>query len=265
LTDLWRAAAWLVPKVRFFTPASWQAFLGAVYLLTFFVWVIFAFIKPATFSKWNAERYARTLFQVIVKGTSTELAVVADEVARSAKAIVVHATGGSKFPYPGPNSSRTTRNPSKTEALANDILSLIADKRFCRAVVDSSPRTAWAFFYEMAQEKKYSNHIQTFATNIVNEAIENKSSFLYHEAAEYESGLMGHYKPISQAIFSNYEMVETIGTVLEVDFSRMSKWDSKQWQAYCRAVLMIFGDYVDKGFGSHSRTLYGAMDHLQYA
>ena len=264
LTDLWRAEGWLVPKAEFFTSASWQALLAGIYLLTFLVWVIFAFIRPATFSKWNAKRYALTLFQVIVKGSPTELAVVADEVARSAKALVVHSTG-SKFPHHLPNSPRTMRKLSKTGAFANDLLSLIADKRFCRAVVESSPRTAWAFFSEMAQAKKYSIRIETFASNIVNEAIENKGSFLYHETAGYESGLMGHYKPICQAIFSNYEMVETIGTVLDTDFNSRSKWDGDQWEAYCRAALMTFRDYVDKGNGSHSYTLYRALTDLKYA
>src|ERR1039457_3957162 len=92
LTDLWRAQGWLVPKVSFFTPASWQALLAGLYLLTFLTWTIFAFIKPATFGKWNAKRYAETLFRVIVKGSPTELAVVADELMRSAKALVFYAT-----------------------------------------------------------------------------------------------------------------------------------------------------------------------------
>jgi hypothetical protein len=262
LTDLWRAQEWLVPKVSFFTSASWQALLAGSFFLTFLIWVIFAFIKPATFGKWNGRRYAETVFGVIVKGSPTELAVVADELRRSAEAIVFHATERTSSPPFLPNPATKIKEPSKVVLCANDILSLIADKRLCRTIVESSPGTAWAFFDEMGRQKKFSIHIQTFANNIVNEALENKDSFLYHETAGYESGLIGNYKPICQSIFSNYEMVETIGTVLNTDYRSRTKWDSDQWEAYCRIVLMTFGDYVGRGNSGRSYVLYSALKDI---
>lgn len=265
LTDLWRAQSWLVPKVSFVTPALWQALLAGLYLLTFLIWVIFAFIKPAIFSNWNAKRYAETLFRVIVKGSPTELAVVADELMRSAKAIVSQATDRYRLQRLLPDLARNKRKPLKVEAFANDILSLIADKRFCRAIVESSPGTAWAFFGEMGVLKKYGIQIQTFASNIVNAALENKNSFIYHETAGYESGLIGHYKPLCQAIFSNYEMVESIDTLLDTDFGNRSKWDSEQWEAYCRVVLMTFRDYIERGNSDHSYVLYRALKNIENA
>lgn len=265
LTDLWRAQGWLVPKVSFFNQSSWQALLAGIYFLTFLIWAIFAFIKPATFSKWNAQRFAETLFGVIVKGSPTELAVVADELRRSAKAIVSFTTGRTNSSRFLPDSAMTTNKPRKVELYANDILSLISDRRFCRAIIESSPATAWAFFAEMGIQKKYGIQIQTFANNIVNEALENKSSFLYHETAGYESGLIGNYKPICQAIFSNYEMVECIGTVLDSDFASRSKWDSEQWEAYCRVVLLTFRDYIEKDNSEHSYVLDRALDDIKDA
>jgi hypothetical protein len=265
LTDLWRAQGWLVPKVSFFTPAVWQALLGGLYLLTFLIWAVFAFIKPATFGKWNAKRYAETLFRVIVKGSPTELAVVADELMRSAKALVFYATPRGEFQRFLPNPARRKIEPSKIETYANEILSLIADRRFCRAIVESSPGTAWAFFGEMGGQKKYGVQIPTFASNIVSEALENKGSFLYHETAGYESGLIGNYKPICQSIFSNYEMVETIGTVLDTDYRSRTKWDSDQWEAYCRVVLMTFRDFIEKGNSGHSYVLYRALVDIKDA
>lgn len=262
LTDLWRAQGWLVPKVSFFTPAAWQALLGGLYLLTFLIWAIFAFIRPATYGSWNAKRYAETLFRVIVKGSPTELAVVADELTRSAKALVFYASPRDEFQRFLPNPARKKREPSKIETYANDILSLIADRRFCHAIVESSPSTVWAFFGEIGEQKKYGVQIQTFAKNIVNEALENKGSFLYHETAGYESGLIGNYKPICQSIFSNYEIVETIGTVLDTDYRSRTKWDSDQWEAYCRIVLMTFGDYVGRGNSGRSYVLYSALKDI---
>jgi len=262
LTDLWRAQEWLVPKVSFFTSASWQALLAGSFFLTFLIWVFFAFIKPATFGKWNARRYAETIFGVIVKGSPTEMAVVADELRRSAEAIVFNATERTSPPPFLHNPTTKIKEPSKVERCANDILSLIADKRFCRTIIESSPGTVWAFFGEAGEQKKYGIQIQTFAKNIVNEALENKDSFLYHETAGYESGMIGNYKPICQSIFSNYEMVEMIGTVLDTDYRSRTKWDSDQWEAYCRIVLMTFGDYIGRGNSGRSYVLYSALEDI---
>jgi hypothetical protein len=105
--------------------------------------------------------------------------------------------------------------------------------------------------------------IDTFAKNIVSEALANKDSFIFHEAEEYESGLLGYHKPLTQAMFSNYPMVEEIGTLLDPDFPAMQIWDATQWEAYCRLVLTTFRDYVDRSFGTHSYVLYRAKGHIE--
>src|ERR1700691_997521 len=87
--------------------------------------------------------------------------------------------------------------------------------------------------------EKYGIPIQTFAQNIVTEALANKDSFIYRETAGgYESGLLGYHQPVCEAMFSSYEMVEDIGTLLDPDFSNRSKWDADQREAYCRIVLL---------------------------
>ncbi|WYX16184.1 hypothetical protein WJ974_06720 [Achromobacter xylosoxidans] len=92
LTDLWRAEQWLVPKGNLLTPASWQALLGGLFLLTYLIWTWFAFIRPPIYGRQNAERFAQTLYRFILKGSPAELAVIADELASSAGALVRHAT-----------------------------------------------------------------------------------------------------------------------------------------------------------------------------
>lgn len=266
LTDLWRAEQWLVPKGNLLTPASWQAILGGLFLLTFLTWTWFAFIRPATYGRHNAEHFARTLYRFILKGSPAELAVIADELAYSARALVRHATDRGRW-----KDDRLEREdekkkvPPKVEGYANDLLLLIADKRLCRAIVESSPGTALAVFQTMADTKKHGIQVEIFAKNIVNEALANKDSFLYHEAEGYESGLIGYHKPLSQAMFANYDMVETIGTMLDPDLSRKSEWDADQWEAYCRIVLMTFRNYVKEGYGGHSFALYRAKGNIERA
>lgn len=265
LTDLWRAEQWLVPKGGFLTPASWQAILGGFFLMTFLIWTWFAFIRPPTYGRYNAERFARTLYRFILKGSSTELAAIADELAYSAQTLVRHATDRGRLKNYRLEREGEIKNPPKVEGYANDLLLLIADKRLCRAIVEYSPGTALAVFQAMGETKKYGIQVETFAKNIVNEALANKDSFLYHEAEGYQSGLIGFHKPLTQAMFSNYEMVETIGTILDPDIYGRREWDAEQWEAYCRIVLMTFRSYVKEGYGGHSYVLYRAKSTIEHA
>jgi hypothetical protein len=269
LTDLWRAQEWLVPEGNILTPAAWQATLGGAFLLTFLTWAWFAFIRPPIYGKLTAERYARTLYRAILKGSPSELAVVADEFTYSAKSLIHYATDRGElknFQRPDDGKKAPQTPPKKVTGYANDILLLIADKRFCRAIVDSSPGTALAVFHEMAETKKYGVQVDTFARNIVNEALVNRDSFIFHETDGYESGLIGYHKPLSQAMFSNHRMVEIIGTILDPDISEMGKWDAGQWKAYCRVVLLTFRDYVENGnMWSHSFVLYRAKGYIEHS
>ncbi|MBP8034821.1 MAG: hypothetical protein KAY62_00080 [Burkholderiaceae bacterium] len=265
LTDLWRAEQWLVPKGNLLTPASWQALLGGLFLLTFLMWTWFAFIRPPIYGRYNAERFAQTLFRFILKGSPVELSVIADELAYSAGALVRHATDRRNLKNYRLDNEIERKTAPKVEGYANDLLLLIGDKRLCRSIVESSPGTALAMFKAMADMKKYGIQVETFAKNIVNEALANKDSFLYHEAEGYESGLIGYQKPLSQAIFANYEMVETIGTLLDPDIYGKREWDATQWEAYCRVVLMTFSSYVKAGYRSHSFVLYRAKGYIENA
>lgn len=267
LTDLWRAEQWFVPAGIPLTYAGWQVILGGTFLFTFLSWAWFAFIKPPIYGKRNAMRYAQTLYRFILKGDPTELSVIADELIYSVKSLVLYATDKRELENHRfyPDGSQESIKPPKVTAIANDILLLIADKRFCRAIVKSSPGTALVVFRELTDTKKYGIQIETFSKNIVNEAFADKNSFLFHEAEGYESGLIGYQKPLSQAMFSNHEMVEVIGTLLDPDIWENEKWDADQWKAYCRLVLLTFRDYVENSSWNHSGVLSRAKGYIEYA
>lgn len=265
LTDLWRAEEWLVPKGDLLTAGSWQAILGGLFLLTFLTWMWFAYIRPPTYGRHNAERFAQTLYRFILKGSPAELAVIADELAYSARSLVRHATERGRLKSHQLERADEKKVPPKVEEYANDLLLLIADKRLCRAIVESSPGTALAVFQAISDTKKYDIQVKIFARNIVNEALANKDSFLYHEAEGYESGLLGYHKPLSQAMFANYKMVEKIETLLNPDIYGKREWDAAQWKAYCRLVLMTFNSFIQEEFGDHSFVLYSAKGYIENA
>src|SRR5262245_44242091 len=88
LTDLWRAEHWLVPQGNLITPSGWQALLGAAFLATFLTWAWFAFIRPPRFGRNNAKPYAEALYRIILRGSPSELSVIADEFAYSARQLI---------------------------------------------------------------------------------------------------------------------------------------------------------------------------------
>lgn len=267
LTDWWRAEQWLVPQGNFLTPASWQALLGGVFLLTFLSWAWFAFIRPPVYGRRNAKRYAQVLYRAILKSSVPELSVIADELTLSVKSLISYASdeSGPKYSRKKNGGEKLTKKTPDVTAFANDILLIVADRRFCRVIIESSSITALVMFQSMGDAKKYGIQISVFAKNILNEAILNKDSFLYHETEGYETGFMGYSKPLSHAMFSNYSMVETIGTSLDPYLDEMRKWDVDQWRAYSRVVLMVFRDYVEQDVESHSFTLYRAKRNIENA
>lgn len=263
LTDLWRAEQWWVPRGSVFTPASWQAFLGALFLMTFLSWAWFAFIRPPVFGRTNAKNFRRALYDFALKGTPAELSVVADELKKSAGKIVEFAPEYKDFVES--KTSNKSKELSIVACCADDILMLISERKFCKAIVDSSPATALEVYKAIKTTKKYSIRIEVFSKNIVNYALLNRDSFLFQEVGGYDSGLIGHTKPLSQAMFSDHEMVEKIGSMFELDLWGEHSFETPQWEAYCRIVMMAYEDKVNNNFWGGSRSLWSAGTNIQRA
>ena len=262
LTDLWRVEGWYVLAGEFITPAIWQAILGASFLLTFLVWAWYAFISPPVYGPRNCLSYARAIYRAILNGAETELDVITDELGDSVKALITYATEY----YPLPPNAKSTESESKlpdVSKLADEILMLMGDKRFCRSMVRRSTRTALRFFEEIEKQKKYRLRIQSFSQNFSTEAIDYRDSFIYHETSGYDSGLIGHIKPLSNAIYSNYTLVDVQDNLLDMDYRAQEDWDAHQWHAYCRIVLMAFSGYVGRDLHVHSFVLHRARGRIE--
>lgn len=267
LTDLWRAEGWLVPIGGPLTPALWQGLLGLTFLLTFLGWAWFAFVRPPRFGPLNAERYVRAVYRAILRGSVDELAVISDEITRSSSQLIKYAP--SMHSRWGPLRAKPVgvEQPPlrRVEGYANDFLLLIADRRFCRAVVTKGPVLALALFREIALQKKYDVAIGTFTRNIVGEALMHTESFLYHETEGYQVGLMGHHKPLSQAIFGDYAMLSGIGTALDADVGESFSWSSDTWGVFLRASRLALKSYVEAGFPSNTTVLFRLHSRLEFA
>lgn len=259
LTDLWRVQEWPV-LVGSLPPAVWQALLGGAFLSTFLAWAWFAFIRPPVYGRWNAQRYAKTLYRMIMKGSPPHLTIAADELSRSAKPIVKHASNRKKWEAPG------QEDREDVTAYADEILLLIADRRFCREMVGSSPNTIGALFHAMRESQKYGIPIDLFARNIVRAAIANRDSFLYHESSGYDSGLLGYHKPLTTIMFSDFAAIEEIGIMLDPGYFEAKEWDPDQWAAYSRIVLTALKAFAERGlWWGHGFPFTGAMDLMEHA
>lgn len=267
LTDLWRAEQWLVPKGSLLTPSGWQALLGGLFFLNFMTWVWFAFIRPAVFSRWNALRFMNELYRKILRGSPTELPEIADELSRSAKTLIQYSWQSEELKAHnriGVAKKSISKRAVRVRHHAYNVLLLIADRKFCRHVVQTSPITALALFEEMALIKKFDVPLSTFAKNITAEAIAYKDSFIYHEVAGYDTGYVGHQKPLTKALYGNYRVVSALGQVFDVDYREKQRWDADQWEAFCRLVLMTFKNYIEIEAGyEHSFVLFRVVHDIQ--
>lgn len=212
MTEIWITERWLVP-LSLLTQSMWQGMFGAFFLLVAMTWLYYAFINPPIFSEKNYRKFAQELYRLILKGSDTELPVIANELARSAENLVKLSR---QITRRSGDDRREKEEEQKREPnvgdYAYDVLLLVGNRKLCRHIVASSPVTAMVFFEAMSTNEKYDLPIRQFATNISTEAVINKDSFLYHEDEGYRSGFTGYVKPLSQAIYGNYRLVETLAS-----------------------------------------------------
>jgi hypothetical protein len=267
-SEVWLAQGWWVPRTPV-TRVHLQASFALMFLAAFLVWTWIAFIKPPIFGRLNAKRYAGTLYSVILKGDEAELRVIANEAQRSMRNIVRlarRAPAGRRRKGDGAEPERTAETPD----FSRELLLLIADRRFCRSIVASSPATAMALFNAMTEERRYDLPTGPFARALTAEAIANKDSLLHHESDEFAGGLLGYVKPWSKTIFGDFALHEATGgdrgSPLDVDYRETQKWDAEQWETYERAVLVALQGALEAGWsGSHSYALHNAIERIKHS
>jgi hypothetical protein len=263
LTSLWHAQHWLVPRGNLLTPAAWQALLGGAFIGTLLAWAWVAFVRPPVFSRANANHYARAFYVAVLRGA--DLPEIAYELAGSAHAFVRFATDKYKRRHSSPDSDPKDEELPDVEVCANQILLLMADRKVCRAIVNSSPITAIVLFEEVSESKRFGVPVDIFGRNLVSEALTNRDSFLFTETEGYETGLLGYHKPLSQAVFSDFALVDGVGSLLDLDWKQARELDAQQWEAYCRVLLMAFSSYVKQRAPEHSAVIYRALQELKQA
>jgi hypothetical protein len=184
LTDFWFTNHYPLPWFLA-NHAWWQLVLGAMFLLLLLIWLWYSFVRPPVFGKSNALNFTRTVYRYLLQGNEADLPIVATELARSAASIVKFAQ---ERPFRGPPTDTGT-----IARLANDLLLIIAMRKFCRHIIASSPGTAITFFQAISAQQKYRISIGQFGCNISSEALINRDSI--------HSGYIGYFRPFTNAIY----------------------------------------------------------------
>ncbi|MDN7138597.1 hypothetical protein J6J34_10275 [Pseudidiomarina sp. 1ASP75-14] len=272
IADLWVAQGWPVVYVPHLTYGVIQGLFAAVFLTISMAWLYFAFLKPPIFSKWNAKRYGHVLFNYLLRGSDSELPVIATEVSRSAESLIESfAKYRAEFNEQLNRQERGETISPNPGNYASDIMWMIGNRKFCRHVVAASPGTAIRLFQAAVNDNIYDAPIGHFAKNISTEAIKHSDSNLYHEDNRYQSGLFGDLKPFTKAIFGSYKLVEGLGikfrsSPLDVDYELTRDWTSSQLEAYARAVLTTYADMLDKKMWcEHSYSLCRAFEIFKHS
>jgi len=266
LSELWIAEGWYVPvSAEWFTYTIWQTIFGFLFLSTFLTWMYYAFIRPPIYGRSNAKRFATELYRYILRGSEDELSVIANELARSAKSLVLNSAQARVSTRQG----KSKKTNDDLSGFAHDILLLIGNRKFCRKIVENSPVTAQAFFEDMVNEKRYGLPVGAFARNISSEAILQKGSFLYGEAEGYDSGLLGYLKPVSLAVYGNYRLLSSLerthGSPFNIHFEEMWDWKPAHWKAYLHAASITLKNGLEDGDLSYAsgplREVFRNLEH----
>jgi hypothetical protein len=258
LDDLWFSLGWYslpwgVPK------AAIQGFLGGLTLLSVCLWLLFAFARPPRFSRFNARRFAETVYRALALGGDNILPAIALEIRRSSQSLIaackptaIAINEGSKNSVPN------------VAGYAYDLLRLIANRKFCRHIVAASPGTAMALMDEAARQKIYSAPLGAFAQNITIEALKNHDSGLYHEDRYGTARFWGQVQPFTRAVYGCYELVEqsatSMSSALDIDYREKGTLSASEWEAYGRALTTTTEDYLkSERYNHHSYVLFRAI------
>ena len=231
-------------------PNNLKAALGLVFLAIVFRAISVAVIRPPVFNKVNATRFLEANYHFIHEGNADRVQVVAEELRRSLPAVVSLATKLSVVR----DGTSIERTPPEA-AHAYDLLLLIADRRFCRIVVEKVPAFALILLQEVRNRPTKGLPILPFVRNIGQEFISNKESSLYQEQSGHFSGLLGLERPVTSLLFGSYDFVEACarrgGSPFDVEYAVFREFDEDQINCFRRAADAFLGGYLTTTGGTH--------------
>ena len=219
-----------------------QTILGGLFFTVVFLWVAFAFwMRLSVFCSVNKKQFKQQINGAFLRSLNQELPIIANELGRSIRNIVKHAPLCSDVQKQG----EKFWNKSTIQNCAYGLLHIMANGKFCQAVVSQSIWTAIALFSEMEIQKKYDLPVREFVRNVFTEALKNKDSILYHESS---LGFHPDYKPFTLSLFGNFDLMEGL-TIrgrcpLDIDYKFQCEWGDQEFEMYCNCLTTFSKAYI---------------------
>jgi len=238
LTEFWFQNHFLLPHFLN-SYANLKLVLATFFAAIVYVFVAACFVWPPRFWQMNARRFYEVTNYYVHQGNTDRLQAIAEELSSAIEDIFVYA---SKI--------QIDDNPSLTSLLAHDVMLILADRRFCHVVVDRVPGLALRCFRLASTYPTVP--FADFAHFIGQEFIANTNSAFYREDV-FGSGYSRYAKPISNAVFGNYELVERCASKrwspLDVDYRKIGRFDEETIEGFYRAATSFVTVYLEKTRG----------------
>lgn len=260
LNDIWASQRWIAPSLGL-NHSIIQFFLALGFLAVIGAWLFFAFISPPTFSRLNSATYLQSLYTVALNGSTVEVGAIAKEVDGSVAKIIEYL----------PRTSGTRKDlPASHEQAANDILLLLASRRFARQIALTAPSTLISIAQELKLQDGAVGAASRVILSVIEESLKDKDSIIYAETEEFSSDLIGLVKPVTTSIFADYDFVEKLGrggrSPLDIDFRIFWNADADQFKAYCSLLKTVIRSFVETGsYRYHSFVISRALTNLEQA
>lgn len=231
---------------------NWRGFLAFIYFLIPVLWIFFVFIRPSKFSKWNANRYFKNIFDYVMKGGEHEYAIIASDLNNSIDDIVMASTLKIPCCYCGESNK-------KTKLKANEILKIIGNRRFCHYLITNFPSTTINILVSLENHGKNDEVIDPLVKLIFLESLSHKESLIYYEDKKNEKSLI-------RLLFGNKNLMHSTESrgqsPLLIDFSILQKFDEQQLKKYCDCWLVYFESNFDDLELCLPRSISKSLDNL---
>ncbi len=199
------------------------------------MFVAACFVWPTRFRRMNARRFFDVTNYYVHQGNADRLQAIAEELSPAMNDLFVSA------------SKLSTENDLSFPTLAaHDVMLILADRRFCHVVVDRVPGLALRCFQLASVHPTVP--FADFAHFIGEEFVTNTSSAFYQEDI-FGSGYSRHAKPISKAVFGNYELIERCASErsspLDVQYRKVDAFDEQRIEGFFRAATAFVPGYLE--------------------
>ena len=195
MVTLWFARSWLLPS--FLNDRLWiETVLGVSFVILISTWVLNIYVFPSKINILNYRRFGKEIYRVLLRGSEEEIGIVSSEIERSAKNLITYASDRS-------NESENENNDGK-EKYALEILYMLSNPRYSRALAKHAPATAIALFRETSYKKYSKDPISDLMRNVFVYSLREQDSLLYQELNRFGRDLIGLAKPLSKSLFSDF-------------------------------------------------------------